>query len=177
MKALKVDFTPKRRLPAWTWALPSALFLALAVHQGWMGWTMHRQAAKAEAEATRLAAQLEQVLQARRGRADVVKPEPPYAKDAAAVASLAAFPLGTVLTSVESTRVEGVKVTALEISAAEKSVRADLEFTDQAALMRYLDQINAGEPKPRWTLIQAQATGPGGAGTAAIGSRWNDREQ
>jgi hypothetical protein len=64
-------------------------------------------------------------------------------------------------------------LTALDISTSEGSAKVELEFTDNDALIRYLEELNAGEPKSRWRLIQAQTNSTAAAmSTATIGSNW-----
>src|SRR5205814_1959686 len=97
----------------------------------------------------------------------------PYGRDALAIVRGAAFPLDRVLTSLEGARVQGVRLTALEIAATDGTVRADLEFTDHEALMRYLADSSAGEERPRSKLVQAQSAAAGtGMNTATIRSTW-----
>ncbi len=84
---------------------------------------------------------------------------------AAAIAKLAAFPIDRVL------RVPGVNLTALDIPAAEGSVRVELVYTANDALMSYMDKINAGEPKARWQLPQAKTALGGVTSAASIASQ------
>ena len=101
--------------------------------------------------------------------------EPAYADDARAVARVAGFPLERVLLSIESARLEGIRVVALELSASDGVVHADLEFGDLAVLMRYVDVLNAKESRPRWSLVRVQAASGSAAatfGTASISSAW-----
>jgi hypothetical protein len=46
--------------------------------------------------------------------------------------------------------------------------------TSAASFAGYLDDINAGQERPRWRFLQARtATAGAGGGTATIGSNWN----
>ncbi|HET9645624.1 MAG TPA: hypothetical protein VFP68_20215 [Burkholderiaceae bacterium] len=168
MKALKVNFAPRRRLPVWCWYLPGALVFGIAAQQGWQAWRLREQTELLRAESVRLSAQIDQ---ARVAAQRPVSP-PLYAKDAAEIARVASFPLNAVLTAVESARVQTVKMTSLEISAGEYAVRAGLEFGDYNALAEYLEAINAGEARARWHLVQAQLGSSGAPNTATIASRW-----
>ena len=68
---------------------------------------------------------------------------------------------------------KGVRVTAIDIDAAEGSVRIEVEHASVEALMRYVSDLNAGEEKPRWQLLQLRApTAAGSMGTAQLSSRW-----
>ena len=174
MRALQVEFAAKRPVSPWLWGGLAAALCLLATQQGREGWALRQQTTAAENEASVLAVQLDRGLQAQRDAASQVRPEPAYLRDALAVAKVARFPVGRVLASLEATRVQGVKLTALDIFAAGGTARAELEFASHDALMRYLDDINAGEERPRWRLLQAQtATAGAGGSTATIGSNWN----
>jgi hypothetical protein len=89
------------------------------------------------------------------------------------MAKIAGFPLNRVLASLEATRVQGVKLTTLRVSATDGDVEGELEFSDQEALTRYVEDINAGETKRRWWLMQAQMDSGGGKGIASIASHWD----
>jgi hypothetical protein len=69
-------------------------------------------------------------------------------------------------------RVPGVRVTALELSAAEASARLELEVTVPDALLRYVTELNAGEPVQRWTIVRSQAAAQGAAATATLLGQW-----
>lgn len=170
MKALKIEFAPPRRVsPGLLYGLALALTV-LAGQQGWEAWQLQQQNRVIEAEILSLTAQLEQAQREAQAR---VKPPPPYLADALAVARLAAFPVNCVFTALEATRVEGVRLTVLDIAADEGKVKVELEFSDHEALLRYLEQLNAGEAKQRWMLQQARsAQAPGGQGAASIYSAW-----
>lgn len=173
MKVLRVEFAPRRSVPSWLWGSVAIGLLLLAGHQAWLAWALYQRVLIAERESAALSAELGRVLQDRRDAMALARVEAPYARDAAVIAGLASFPLAQVLSSLEAVRVPGVKVTVLDISAIERSAKAELEFADYAALNRYLDELNAGEPKIRWRLIQLQSGSTGGAGsTASIGSSW-----
>ena len=174
MRALNVEFVARRPVsPSLLGALTLALLL-FAGHQGWQAWRLHEQVVAVESEISKLTLQLDRTLQAKRDIASHVPVEPAYARDALAVAKVAAFPVDRVLVSIEGARVQGVRLTALDISAAENTASADLEFTDHDALMRYLEDINAGEERPRWRLVQAQTASAGtGVSTATIRSTWD----
>jgi hypothetical protein len=172
MKALKVEFAPPRRVPSWVLYLASALLLAVAAQQGREAWRLHQQAKSVEAEIAVLRLKIEQAQQAQREALERSRAEPPYAKDLAEIARVAAFPIERVFASIESARVVGVRLTALDVSPPEGTARAELEFSDHDALLSYLDAINAGEEKRRWTLVQAQLGSGGSANTATISSKW-----
>ena len=172
MKALKVEFAPRPRVPLWLWFTGCALLLAIATEQGWRGWQAQQRLHSARGQRVQLSAELERAAQARRDAATQAAVEPPYARDLAAVSKVAAFPIDRVFASVESARVPGVRVTSLEVATAETSARVELEYGDLEALMRYLSELNAGEPRARWSLQSAKAGAAGAPGNASVVSSW-----
>jgi hypothetical protein len=166
MKALNIDFAPRRRIPTRLWIALSLCLGVLAGQQVRQAWMLQQHARETELKIAAMSQQLDRLRQARQDADRQALKELPYGRDAAAVAKLASFPLDRVLRTLEATRVQGIKLSALDI-AGDGLVKADLEFTDHEMLMRYLEELNAGEPTPRWRLVQAQS-GIGGAGTAAV---------
>lgn len=181
MRALNAEFAPPRRMPAWVWIGLSIACLVIAGHQGREAWQLHQQVASMRKEAVALSAQIEASRQAQREAEERARTPPPYAKDAAAIAKMAAFPLDRVLRVLETVRVEGVRLTSLDISTSEGTVRAELAYSNLDVLLRYVDDLNAGEAVPRWRLLQAQTAvqGPtsGPAGTATITSEWSAKDR
>ena len=174
MKPLNVEFASKRPVSRVLLGALAVALCLLALREASQAWELRQQIASTDSEISKLTLELERVQQAKRIAASQASAEPPYARDALAVARVAAFPLDRVLTSLEGARVQGVRLTALEIAATDGTVRADLEFTDHEALMRYLEDINAGEERPRWKLVQAQSASAGtGMSTATIRSTWD----
>ncbi len=175
MKRLKVEFARPHETAWWLPAGLCAALLLAAARQGEEAWSTHKRAAVVEREAAALTVQLEAAMQAQRGAMESLARLPLYANDAAALAKMASFPVDRVFTALESTQVEGVKLTAIEITAHDGEVRVNLEFAEYAMLLRYLEEINAGEPTPRWALLQAQitqyATIPN---SGVIVSRWTE---
>ena len=84
----------------------------------------------------------------------------PYDASAREMLMLATSKWPSMLTALESVEIVGVTPTAIEIAPAERWIRVEVEFTDYAKLLEYVDGLNAGDPKPRWSLVQAQ-TGAG----------------
>jgi hypothetical protein len=175
MKPLSVEFAPKRPLPAWVWVMASVLMLGVAAQQGWDAWRLTSKLHAAQVEHAGLKARLDHAARARREAEAALRAEPAYAKDLAAIAKMASFPLDRVLASVESAQVVGARLTSIEVSAVEGVATAELEFSDQQALGAYLDAVNAGESEPRWRLVQARAGTQGAPGTASIVSSWKEQ--
>lgn len=178
MREIKADFALRRATGAWPWIATVTVFALLAAGQGWRAWTLHGRVYALQIQREELTRQLDATSEAHRESAARLAVKPAYTADAAAIAKMAAFPLDRVLSSLESVQSLGVKVTSLEVSAAAGTVRAELEFADHAALLGYLEAINAGEPRPRWVLMQAQVSPTASAGNVGlIGSSWEVPER
>jgi hypothetical protein len=173
MKALNADFVLKRPIGALPWGLLALLVVVFGGYQGRQAWAQHARIGVLQDESASILHKLELAKQGRRDAVALQSIRPLYVADAAVVAKMAAFPLAQILSSIESAQVPEVKVVGLEVSASEGTARADLEFADHAALLSYLEAINAGEPQPRWVLLQAQIASTGAvANLAAITSKW-----
>lgn len=171
MRALAVDFAPPgatlRRL---AWGLAVAFWLLAGV-LGWQALQIHQALRSAERERDELRAQWI-ASRASQSQAPQVKREPPYLRDAQQLALMAQFDSAGVMRAIEAVRVSGVRVTALELSAAEGTARLELEVSVPDALLRYLAELNAGEPVQRWTIVRSQSGGAGGAATASLLGQW-----
>jgi hypothetical protein len=146
--------------------------LTLALAMCWLAWGDWQRLVEAKRQRDAMQAQLnqrEQELRDEQARLAIPKP---YAKDAQAILRIASFPSDQVLKALEATQIEGVKVTSIDLSPEAGTARVELEFTDQGQLMRYIDDINAGESKPRWVLQQAKMQKQG-VGTAVLSSSWS----
>ena len=58
-----------------------------------------------------------------------------------------------MLTACESVEVEGALPIALEVAPAELWIRVEVEFSDHAKLLEYIDGLKPGEPRPNWSLV------------------------
>lgn len=157
MKVLSVDFVPAKPFPLWGRVLILLLLVLACVYQGKRAYELHlqlKQAQQALIQASAELAQLEQQRQA--AEKNAVKPPPPYLEDALAVAQLAKLSVPDILAAVESARVPGVRLTSLDASAKDLSVRIEIEFDDQKALLPYLAALNAHASGIKWQLSQAQ---------------------
>lgn len=173
MKALRADFAVRRPIGVWPWL---ALILAMsgfAAYQGWLGWVQMNRISALKIEQATLSQELDLAEQSQQQAGEKRKMTPPYAADAAAILKIASFPLNRVLASLESAQVLGVKITGLEALPLEGTVRVELEFTDHASLLSYIEAINAGEPTPHWVLVQAQVSqGVPASNSATLMSSW-----
>lgn len=170
MRALKVEFAPRRKLPVAAWYAMAVVLAALAAQQGVEAWqlTQRQQALRAKVDQLRGESDRQEQLR-EEAKAKASMPLP-YAQDAAAVAKLARFPIERLLATLESVQIVGVKVVSLNVEPAQGEVRMEVEYPDQGALLKYLAALNSTEG-PAWRLQQAQfaATQPG---TATLVSQW-----
>ena len=176
MKPLKVDFAPRHRVAAGWWLALSAALLALAISQSLQAWEAMQATRATRAQIAELSARLERQRQAQEAAIARARIVPPYAQDAAAFAKMAAFPLNRVLRSLETVQIAGVRITSIDIDAAEGTVRVEIEQSSGEALMRYLSDLNAGEEKSRWQLVQMRSATGSALGTAQLTSRWSERD-
>jgi hypothetical protein len=73
-------------------------------------------------------------------------------------------PWPEILVSLETVSVPGVKVSSVEILVAERTARIELDAESFAVMLKYLDELNAGEPPLLWQLQSAEnQAGPAGA--------------
>ena len=170
MKAMHIDFLPRRRPSRAAWWLcaftASGAFVAAACAVfAWQDsedaafeWHSMQAAAKREASLPPPAA--------------IVPVPPPYSNDARALMREASFPVAAALAAIESVAVGGVLPVNVEMAADTRSVRLQVEYTDQALLMDYLTAINAGEPATRWVLVQARSATATLKGAAMLQSNW-----
>lgn len=173
MKALEVDFRIRRSPPRWAW-----IFVGLVI-----------VAAISLGLAARWELRLRESLQTERDeiRRQVATPSPepvitvprmPYDTSAREMLALASSQWPVMLTALESVEIVGVYVVAIEISPAERWIRAEVEFAEFPALLSFVDGLNGGEPVVRWSLVQAQSgtrssTGANGAlSTATVRVAW-----
>jgi hypothetical protein len=173
MKALTIDLRSPSRPPRRAWGAVVSIglvALGLAVVAAW-------QVRKLEA----LKTERDALLRAAASPIVVERPAPrkmPYDASAREILALATSEWPAMLAAVESVELVGVTPVALEIAPAERRLRVDVEFADYAVLLQYVDALNAGEPKPRWALVQAQSTistaGPsnGRSSTATVRASW-----
>lgn len=167
MRPLDVDYLPKSQAWAkWSYAL-SAVLLSIAAQQAWLSFQTYKKLKVLEAEVAQRTAERVAAAAADRIRSQTPVAEPPYAKDAAAIARIASFDTAGIFAAIESTQVQGIRVTQLEISPADSMARIELEILEPKALMEYIQVINTGlDTGPRWQLVRTRAglgAGPGSA--------------
>ncbi len=153
MKALTVDFRSKRIPSRSAWLLVGvmAVFALLLVL-----WDVAQQ--------HRLSEQRTELARLVSGRVAIPPPTrsgkspPPYEASAREFLALAETDWPSVLTALESATTIGVTPVSIDITPGDRSIRVDVEFLEYEALLAYIEALNAGEPSPRWALVQAQAT-------------------
>lgn len=178
MKRVDVEFVRRAPPGRALWLVPMLLAGTSVALAAW-GWTLHVDADGLRQEAREWQAQVDAKLASSSRRAVVpAAPAPAYAADAQAALRLQRVPVNAVLASLESVGTVGVLPVSVDISSAEATVRVQVEFSTYEALLKYLEDLNAGEPAERWILATAQGSAQGGSGrpTALIVSRWRGRE-
>jgi hypothetical protein len=172
MRALKVDFAPARR-PIAVLAVWGAICAVATVGLGvgaWQAWEERAtRVGRTDADAAEIA-RLRDTLRLRADKAASDAVPPSYARDALTVARTAAFPMQSVLRSLETVAVDGVRVSGIELNATRGGADVTLEFDDYKALLAYLELLNEGETVQRWTLVRAEAAGA--RRQAVIRSTW-----
>lgn len=178
MKRIEVDFVRRRPPRPAQWGLAVLLLVAALALVAW-GWVLRGDAAGMRAQIQALNERADALVQQASRRAEPpVQPPPSYAADAHAALRLQRMPLDAALASLEAVGTVGVLPVSVDVNAADAMVRVQVEFSTYEALLKYLDDLNAGEPSERWSLATAQGTAGGATGrpTALIVSRWRGRE-
>lgn len=85
---------------------------------------------------------------------------PPFAADARRWMALARIDSPGVLRAIDSARVVGAKVIAIDVDAESRRVDLEVEVASAEVAASYLQALNAGEGRPMWALGRLQAQGP-----------------
>jgi len=168
MTPLSIDFARRPPVRLWLWASLLAALLVAISHSGCTAWQLQQELRAARQQEAEARTRYDTLIQARRNSELAAQSRPPYERDALLLARTASFDWNGPFAALESTRIEGIRVLAIDASATESSVHVDLEFAEAQQLLRYLDAINAGEPPWRWMLARAQAPAAGALGQASI---------
>jgi hypothetical protein len=172
MRAVRVDFRRPRQVPKWLAVVAIAAMTGLLGWQVWRVVTLERELGKVRAESAALDSQIQAAREKRR-QLDERAQQAAQTPEARMLAKINAFPLDEVLTSVESSRTEGIRLTLLDISAVDGVVRAECEYANTDALLRYVEKLNETSKSTPWQITQLRATGHdnSGAGIAILIAR------
>lgn len=159
MKPVRADFAPPRVPARWMW-LTLAVLAAAAIGAG--GFALYRLKALDEQRAA-----LERAEDERRAAAVVVLPKPavapPYQRSAEEMLAEHRLAWPEVLTALEATAMVGVTPVSVEMAASDGIALVEVNFSDHARLLEYLEALNAGQGDLRWVLVQAQTQAAGGS--------------
>ena len=178
MKRIEVDFVRRQPPGRAAWGVTVLLLAAAVALLAW-GWTLRADTAGVRAQMQEWNARADALVhQASRRGSVTAQPPPAYAADAHAALRLQRMPVDAALASLESVATVGVLPVSVDISSADATVRVQVEFSTYEALLKYLEDLNAGEPTERWILATAQGTAQGASGRpiALIVSRWRSRD-
>jgi hypothetical protein len=179
MRALHVEFLPPAPLPRWARGLLLLWVAAIAV-LGVLAWREMQEVDRLKAQIAELTARKEAAQREQQAAAAAAASQP-YSEELQAAIALSRFPLDKPLVALESAEVAGVLPTSVDIDATTGIARVELEFSDYDALMKYLGELNAGEPTPQWMLVSAQQTPPDAGGVAEKGQavvqwKWEEKK-
>lgn len=157
MRSIDVNFAPAQP-PSRLLKATTGLMIVATLVTGSMAWHERQKVIRArEIEVARQNEVEEIYRRTVERRSDSLKPLP-YAADALRVLRLREFPLNAVLTALETVSVAGIRILSVDISAIDATARVEVEFSDYQSLIRYLEELNIGEPTERWVLTSAQTS-------------------
>jgi len=177
MRTLAVEFAPESPWRGRVLNLMLMVSVFCAAGASWHAWADWEKLKTARREVQELQAKLSAREQQAREQAALLARPKPYAKDVAEIVRVASFPTGQVLSALENTQIEGVRVTSIDLNPETATAKVELEFFDQVQLMKYLEEINAGEEKSRWVLLQAKMQKGLVGNKATLMSNWSDMRQ
>lgn len=159
MRSLDVDFAPPARWPVVTlWTLVAcmlvgAAFLAAVDAREWRALAHRRD------DVAALHAQLDSTRAQQASRAASAVESPAYAIDARRLKNLATADVAGVLRSIESARVPGARVLALDVDAEGRRIELQLDVTSADVAASYVQALNAGLDPRTWSLVRLQIQG------------------
>ena len=152
MKAIVADFRTRRPPPRSAWLLLGLLVAMAGVALVGALWQRN--------EVRRLQQQLTALSAPRApATAPVQSKPPPYQASAEEMLREASSQWPAALTALETIKVPGIRVIAVDIAPAEMQMQVEVQFEEYSALLKYVEDLNAGEPARRWTLLRAQSAG------------------
>ena len=159
MKRLDIDFAPEPAWRRWVGVALLALLLVAAGVESFEAWRAHARWSE-----------LRDALDAAQERSRAVRAAQAASTPAAASASaptleqvrrraenerLRKFELDTVLVQIEAARIPGAKATAIDLDPRSRSASIDIEAPSLNEVQAYLDALNAGQGRCRWSLDRA----------------------
>jgi hypothetical protein len=172
MRAVHVEFRRPRQIPKWAAAVLIAGSGTLLGWQVWQVVKLERALGNVRAEVKGIEAQIEAAREQRKQREDRAL-QADQTPEARMLARIASFPLDEVLTNVESSRTEGIRLTLLDVSASDGVVRIECEYNNTEALLTYVAKLNQTGKVAPWQITQMRAINKdnSGAGMAILISR------
>jgi hypothetical protein len=151
MRPLQVDFLSRSGPARGLWILIGVLWL-VTVALGIGAAYSHQQVSQLRAQSAELSS-----AGAMTTAPVEVKP-PPVSYEASAREMLRELSSSWpgMLIALEGTKVAGVTIVAVEVAPLEQQLRLEVQFTSYDELLKYVGELNGGEPVPRWILLQAQ---------------------
>jgi hypothetical protein len=177
MKRIDARFDQPSRPGRAAWLMVAALAVAAVGACAW-AWAARADLMAAQARLTDLTRVQQETADAETKRPAVV---PPYDSSARQMLKERLTPWPAALTAIENVAMAGVTVTSIEASASEGKVLLEVNFSDHAKLLEYVDALNAGlEPSVegwRWAIRQTQlntnSAGQGAPGSARLDGAWH----
>jgi hypothetical protein len=163
VRAVQLDFVPEVRPGVWMWRTAGIAFvvgvgLCLATFE------QRAEVSRVRAEVTRLQAE---------GVAPTTEESTPARDELYSGSARQMFAEGSTewpgaLRTLEVIEVDDVRIVGLDLSTPERRIRIEVRFSDLAQLLRYLSDLNSGDPILRWTLEQTMSPGEVGGQSAAF---------
>jgi hypothetical protein len=156
---VSVDFAPP---PRWPDAVAWGVAALLGIGVGLVAFSDVRQwqaLSAARNDGLALQRQLDERQAQRAALSASAAALPTFAPDAARRLATASFDTPGVLRSIESARVPGVRVIAVEVDADGRRAEIQLDVANADVASAYLQALNAGLDTPTWTLSRLQVSG------------------
>jgi hypothetical protein len=160
MRMLRPDFA---RPSAWPRHAAYAAAVTLLAASAWQG-VLAERGYRALLDQRARTAELQSSLGAELVRLNVQQAPasaPSYERDARSIARMSSFDVGGVLRSVESAQVAGAKVINLDVDASTRTAALTLDVASASTATAYVEALNAGDDRPKWTLARLQTQGTG----------------
>jgi hypothetical protein len=169
MREIRVEFAATRPTPAWFTVTALTILIPLIGWQAWHVMELNAELQRSRESKAIIERQIEQARAQRKEAEDRAR-EAAQTPEARSLAAIRSFPLDDVLTSVETARMDGVRLMALDIAAADGTVRLECEYVNLEKILQYVAKLNEISAHLRWQLLSARANPAGGsaAGSAVV---------